>query len=617
VTLRKILIYIFIWIAVPLLFYRCANPVMPSGGKKDIRPPVVTETDPPNYTTFFKERELRIFFDEFVALKDVDKQMIISPPLQERADLRVRGRSVILKFDKEEKLKENTTYSIFFGNAIQDLNEGNPLGNFIYVFSTGERLDSLSIYGEAHMAFDLAPAEETFIMLYTDNNDTLPLDSLPYYVRPEYIAKTDAEGHYGIYNLPGKDFKLFAIKDINSNYLFDLPSEEIAFLDSLIYPDFVPIPTSLKNTDSLPTDSLNNDSLLESLELIREELKIPLAPFSMDSMPDSLRSDSNRLPAHFYKLFLFAEVDTIQKTIDKTLIDSGHYRIMMRYPTKKLQLTEIEKKDTNNWLLTEYNKTNDTIDLWYVHPPSDSAVFCLYNMDTIVDTLYVALKKQEKKSTRRRERKKEEEDKKSTPPINMKNSGQQNFDFFKPFYFVFATPIDSIIEKPWFFVANEDTIPAPLRWFTDSTVQRKLFVDYEWKPESEYNLIVPDSVFFDIFGRSHDSLEIRFKTKALSEYGTLKMDFKNSKKSPLIIEMYTENDQLIRRDRIEQSVVFDYGYIKPGKYKFKCIIDKNDNGQWDTGNYGELLQPETILWYPKLIEIRGNWDIEDEWEIAP
>ena len=205
------------------IFQRCANPVMPVGGPKDVAPPIVTETEPVNYSLFFEEDQFRIYFNEFVSLKDVDKQLIVSPPLMERPELKIRGRSVLFKFDRDEELKADATYSIFFGNAIQDLTEGNPLGNFIYVFSTGEHLDSLSIIGKVNMAFDMAPAEETFVMLYTDNNDTIPFDSLPYKVRPDYVSKTDEHGHFGLYNLAGKEFKLFAIKDVNSNYIYDIP----------------------------------------------------------------------------------------------------------------------------------------------------------------------------------------------------------------------------------------------------------------------------------------------------------------------------------------------------------------------------------------------------------
>ncbi len=593
------------------IFQRCANPVMPVGGPKDVAPPIVTETEPVNYSLFFEEDQFRIYFNEFVSLKDVDKQLIVSPPLMERPELKIRGRSVLFKFDRDEELKADATYSIFFGNAIQDLTEGNPLGNFIYVFSTGEHLDSLSIIGKVNMAFDMAPAEETFVMLYTDNNDTIPFDSLPYKVRPDYVSKTDEHGHFGLYNLAGKEFKLFAIKDVNSNYIYDMPNEEIAFLDKIIHPDFVPLHEH--EEDSIVTDSLLlMDSLMEEVEehLHHEELHLPHA------IADSLFGDTSLYAGQFYQLYLFEGIDTVQKPADQSLISPGHYQIIMRYPTKELRLEELPKNDTMDWLTIQMNKGKDTIDLWYPILPSDSATFLLFNMDTIVDTLEIALKEPEKK-TKKRKKKEEEEEEEKRPSLQVSNSTSTGFNFYQNFYIDFGAPIGNIEEQAFFLRENEDTLAPPAWRFTDSLVHRQILVEHEWKAESDYTLIVPDSMFWDIFGYSHDSLLINFKTKALSEYGTLKLKFSYQDEDPLIIEMYTENDKLVRRDKITESVNFDYGLLKPGSYKFKCIIDRNKNGQWDTGNYGKKLQPERVVWYDKLLEIRANWDIEDEWEIKP
>ena len=162
------------------LFFGCANMKSPGGGPKDIYPPIVEESDPPNYSTYFNSKKITLTFDEFVTVSDVVKEVFISPPLQSSPEIKTKGKSVIISFD--EILLDSTTYSIFFGKAIKDLTEGNPLENYNYVFSTGAKIDSLSIVGEVMDAFELKPREDVLVMLYEDDNDTIPFDSLLYFV---------------------------------------------------------------------------------------------------------------------------------------------------------------------------------------------------------------------------------------------------------------------------------------------------------------------------------------------------------------------------------------------------------------------------------------------------
>ena len=209
-----------------ILCWNCAQQGSPTGGPRDEDPPVVVESEPPNYSTRFEAKKILITFDEFVVLDNVNQELIVSPPMEEKPEVKLRKKTMVVQF--EEALKDSTTYTFNFGSAIKDLHEGNKLLNFEYVFSTGDVLDSLSVKGTLKYADDLSEPEEPIsIMLYDDLRDSVPLIDIPL-----YVGRSDDSGVFSVNNLRPDTYKVFALKDGNNNFLFDLPSEEIAFLDT-------------------------------------------------------------------------------------------------------------------------------------------------------------------------------------------------------------------------------------------------------------------------------------------------------------------------------------------------------------------------------------------------
>jgi hypothetical protein len=221
---------LFIYITLIFITASCANISAPTGGEKDIDPPRIdtTEAFTPNFQTNFDGNFIFLPFDEWVVLKDVINQVVISPPLEKPIDVRLKKRTVIIDFSKE-KLRENTTYTINFGEAIQDLNEGNFQKNFRYIFSTGAVIDSLEVRGRLVDALTETPIADALVLLY----DNL-VDSVVHKERPYYFAKTDENGRFLIPYIKQDTFKIFALKDENANYKYDLPNEKIAFLNQNI-----------------------------------------------------------------------------------------------------------------------------------------------------------------------------------------------------------------------------------------------------------------------------------------------------------------------------------------------------------------------------------------------
>ena len=217
--------YWFVLIAATI--YSCAQRTTLTGGEKDVLPPEIKETFPANQSLNFTAKEIVVEFDEFIKLNNLQNQLIVSPPMEETPEIRVKGKKLVIKLPAN--LKENTTYSLNFGDAIVDITEDNPFPNYKYVFSTGNFIDSLEYSGTVVNAESLTPAKAVFVMLYNQLEDSLPLKQ-----QPNYLAKTKMDGTFTITNVAEGTYKVFALEDINGNYLYDLPNEPLAFLNDPI-----------------------------------------------------------------------------------------------------------------------------------------------------------------------------------------------------------------------------------------------------------------------------------------------------------------------------------------------------------------------------------------------
>ena len=215
------------------LLASCAQQVAPKGGPKDVTPPQIVGSEPANYSTRFNRQSIEIEFDEFVQLRNINQALVVSPPLKKQPETRLKGKRLIISF--EDTLRANTTYIFNLGNGVQDITEGNPLDSNLFVFSTGDFLDSLTVSGRIRNAFDLTPPEAAWVMLYGNQEDSAPRT-----LRPAYLGKADKSGNFQVDFVKPGSFKVVALNDLNNNYLFDLEDEQFAFLDSAIVSDSLP-----------------------------------------------------------------------------------------------------------------------------------------------------------------------------------------------------------------------------------------------------------------------------------------------------------------------------------------------------------------------------------------
>ena len=322
------------------LAQRCANAVAPTGGPKDNTPPVVVEAVPENNSANFNGKKIEITFDEYITLENANQNVLISPPLSEKPDIKLHNKTVVVKF--KESLAPNTTYTINFGSAIKDLHEGNLFKDFVYSFATGDHIDTLSVKGNVLSAADKKPVENAYVGLYAADLDNV--SDLPMSAKPNYITKTDKEGRFSLNGLADKNYLIFALKDVNSNLYFDQPNEEVAFLDSLVRP---------------------NDSISHTL-------------------------------------YMFTEVDSTQVLLEKKLIEEGMLRFVFRHPAKDaVVMTPEMLPDTFN-LVTMHSAEYDTI-WWYFTPNVMDSLWVQVKYDTVInDSSRYSLKFKETGGNRRR-----------------------------------------------------------------------------------------------------------------------------------------------------------------------------------------------------------------------
>ncbi|MGB0367780.1 MAG: Ig-like domain-containing protein [Flavobacteriales bacterium] len=333
-----------------LLLVGCAQQVAPTGGPKDETPPEILSEVPANLSTEFNSKEIVISFDEFIQLKSASEQVVISPPMLQSPTYQLKQKSLVVKFEQE--LSPNTTYTINFGEAIRDNNEGNILPNYTYVFSTGTHLDSMEVKGKLVDVLTNEPIKDALVMLYKNDIDSLPLDTIP-----DYFTRSTETGSFHIKNVADQPFKIFALKDENANYKFDVKEEQIGFLDSLIYPF---TPPQFAEPDSTNTDSV------------------------------ALKTITSPIPSIDMKMFV--EEDTTQY-LKKAYCDYfGKLVFVYNQPMADFEIELEEATFKSQWNLKDFSANRDSISVWTTGVVPDTMSLILTVNQTTIDTVELIMK---------------------------------------------------------------------------------------------------------------------------------------------------------------------------------------------------------------------------------
>ena len=588
-----------------IMVYSCASMGTPDGGPYDEEPPKFMGSMPELRAVNVKSQKFELEFDEFIKLEKASEKVIISPPQMEQPEIKVVGKRVVGELI--DTLKEATTYTIDFSDAIVDNNEGNPMGNFSYSFSTGAVIDTMEVSGTVLEASNLEPIKGIQVGLHKDLSDsafiTKPFDR---------VSRTDSRGRFSIRGVaPGK-YRIYALKDGNQNYLFDSKSEMIAFSDSIIIPSSIPA----TRQDTLWKDTLTVDTI----KTVKYTRYLP-----DDIMLRAFKAENTR------QYFVKSQRDKL-----------NHFILTFSAKADTLPTLKGLNFDERDAFVVETTSRNDSICYWI----KDSL---LYEMDTLAiqmdylytdtldrlvpktDTLYLANKVSREKrqqlaqaeaEKKEKERKKLEKKGKTVEPektkfLEMKVDAPSSFDIYRNVLLNFEEPVASIDTSAIHMEVKVDTLWNETSFLLreDSVIPRQYEILAEWEPEKEYRLTIDSAAIKGLYGLHTNKVEQTMKVKKLDEYGTLLLNIEGVDKGA-IVELMDNSGKVLRSQPVNTEGMADFYYLNPNtKYYIRLFVDRNGNGVWDTGNYEEGLQPEEVYYFPKVWEMRANFEFEETWDI--
>ena len=571
-------------------FWSCARIVSPVGGPKDVTPPKVVKCVPPNFSTNFKRNQFAITFDEFVKVDKFSQEVLISPPVEKFPDYKIKKKTLIVHL--KDTLKPNTTYTVNFGQSISDITEGNILNNFSYIFSTGTHVDSLSLRGQVLNALEKTPEKDITVMLYKNNNDTLPLKSLPLYVKPYYVSKTNKNGEFMFSGLADTSYLLFALKDMDYSLTYNLANEEIAFSDSMVRPQYRPAPVF----DSALFKKLVNPKM--------EEDSVLLVADSLNKMADSLASQKIRE----HTLYLFQPADTVPKLLKVSLISKNTMQFAFNFPADTVKIFSKNYAPKEQWFKPEWNAGKDTLTWFLKQPHPDSLKLLMMNGKDTLGFQSIAIIQKEKYLPKR----------KKHEPIKVEylNWKYNMISVIKPgqkLELTFDQPVNQLRFDSVLMIKDKDSIYNPPHYFADS-VHRTLVFPFKVEPDKKYRLNIPDSAVIDWNGYYNKAIMITLQSKKTKEYGVLRFMLNPQKKNQhYIFQLLTPKNKVVESRYFSSAKEIVIENIDPGTYGFRIIFDRNNNKEWDPGNYLHDMEPEKVISYPKKVEVRANWEIDENW----
>ena len=582
-------------------FSRCANIMTPDGGPKDTLPPVIVKIEPGNFATNFKAKKIYIEFNEFVQIKDQNKEMFVSPAMKKLPLLTTRGRGIVITI--RDTLKENTTYAIDLGSAIRDNNESNPLNAMRYVFSTGDKVDSMMCSGYTADSYKADSVSRTFIWFYIA--DSLPqtpgYDSTIFNRKPDVIARAQNNGIFIAQNLKPVNYRIYAIGDKNDNQLYEAGTDMVGLLDTVY------------NPAKMPEFAIWFDSLRMYPSA---EPQLYFRMFTDKAFVNQRLVDAQRPEQKKALLYFNADYPRIDSLVfdnipsDKVLIDP-----------------QTNGRDTVAlWFNVEAEKLPDTIKGKIVYYRHDS----LRQLSKTREPLKLAWKlvetKEQEKERERIEKEKEKakaegreyKDPNYKNPFKLSISAGKEVNPEKGFDISFGTPAVKLdttaIELA---IVDEKKNKTPIKWRLerDTLNMCRWRVLAEWKEKTNYSLYIPKQSITDVMGYENDSTVVEFATYDPEKFATVSLNVQASGKNRYILLLTDNSGKTLQELKDVGTGKYRFNYVTPGDIRLRIIEDKNGDGKWNAGDVIAGLQPERAEAYfnergEDLFTTKMNWDFE-------
>ena len=600
----KKLIYIFCMACVVV---GCARMGQPDGGWFDDDPPEVIGCRPADQSTNISSKKISIYFNEYIKLEDATNKVIVSPPQLEIPEIKDAGKRIVVEL--QDSLKPNTTYTIDFSDAIVDNNEGNPLGNYTYSFSTGDQIDTMEVSGYVLDASNLEPVKGILVGLYDDLADSA------FKTKPMIrVSRTDSRGRFVIKGVAHGTYRAYALKDADGDFCFNQKSEMIGFN----HETYVPSSKPDVKIDTIWRDSLHIDAFKQTPYTHFLPDDVTLLAFTHIQTDRYLLKTERKDPEKFTMFFTYGHPDL---PVIKGLNFNADSAFVIE--------TRVEQDTINYWLRDTTLINQDTLRMEVNYMMTDT----LGNLVSQIDTLEVLAKtpyaKRQKELTKEIEKwQKEQERKKKrdetydsifpAKPLKPNYMLSQEIDPDKIIQIEIPAPLQhvdtaavhlySMIDSAWYEAPfTFKPIPHRLRFYE---------IQAEWRPDTEYSLEIDSAAFEDIYGHVSDPYKQGIKVKSLDEYSTLTIKISGVADSlPLRVRLLDKGDGIVKEVLAKDGVAF-FEYVSPEKYYLSAFVDVNGNGLWDTGDYDEDRQAESVYYYPREIECKERWDVTHKWDLT-
>ena len=582
----------------------------PDGGWYDDTPPRVVSASPADGATDVTSKKITINFNEFIKIENAQEKVIVSPPQLEQADIKAAGRRIVVEL--KDSLKENTTYTVDFSDAITDNNEGNPMGNYTFSFSTGDHIDTMEVSGYVLNAEDLEPVKGMLVGLYPYDAP----DSIFHHEAMMRVSRTNSSGQFTIKGVANGKYRAFALNDADGDFVFGQKSEVIAYSREEIVPSWKPD----TRQDTVWRDSLHIANILQT----------PFTHF----LPDDVT------------LLAFQEPQTDRFLVKTERPTPEKIDLYFSYGHDSLPQVKGVNFDSDNAFIIEHTEKRDTVSYWLRDTTlvnqdtllmelrfmgTDTLGMLTEQVDTITALAKVSYEKRQKDLKKELETWQKEQDKK-------RKRGEK---------------YDSVMPPKWLEVKMPDTqitplqnvrinVPVPLErcdtsavhlyskidtiWYNAPHVVRQLStrqyeVTADWKPNTEYSLEIDSAAFKSIYGLENNALKQGVKVGNPDDFSTLVVEISGAPitasdtAAVVIVRLLDNSGKLLREEKAKGGKV-EFQYVKPATYYLSAFCDMNGNGVWDTGVYDEDRQAEPVFYFTEEIECKAKWDVSRRWNLT-
>lgn len=580
----------------------CANTSGgPVGGPKDTIPPVIVATIPQGMSTNFQTQDGKIIltFNEYVQLKNQANEIVVSPPSKKKPQTRIKGKSIILTF--KDTLREDATYTIQFGNAISDVNEGNEFPNYAFTFSTGNTIDSMIISGTVMDYKTLFPIKGATVLLYQNCTDSSVVKELP-----TAVAKSDDWGYFCVRGLKKLPYSLYVVEDKNFNYLYDKGVENGGFLDSLITPTFAA-------REGMP--QIEQCDMKDTLKCLSRPSEADIYIFNETSDVQYLKSFGRINERECYVTF---NTNNVQ-------IDTFQIRGIFN---DKIIKQFNDKEDSLTFWINDQRKLADTLLLRLNYMRTDSTGSLVPKGETL--KLAVPFDKSKIKSSNSTniksyaeslgntnigknsrnpyqnqiesnsddDKKKEEKVREDLLRLTFSAKGESVEN--QGVILTFPAPLIKIQKDSIRFTqTNPRQISSNMKFRIEKdpkdVLKYIIRAEEEYKLGYDYNIYIPTATFTDINNFTNDSLQINFNLPSNDKLSSITMEVSNTNGKRYIIELVNETrENVFLKYEIEQDTTLVFPYLSPNNYSLRITEDLNKNGKIDSGSVLKRIQPEKV-----------------------